>query len=84
MAETRPDLPAWEPVISWDGILATSTGLVFFGEDGFAFMAVDASSGEPLWQFEANQLWRASPMYVFDGNIAVASGQNILAFALVD
>jgi hypothetical protein len=49
-------------------------------------MAVDASSGEPLWQFEANQLWRASPMYVFDGkqHIAVASGQNILAFALVD
>ena len=35
---------------------------------------------------EANQLWRGSPMtYVFDNkqHIAVASGQNILAFALV-
>jgi alcohol dehydrogenase (cytochrome c) len=72
---------------SWGGVLATSTGLVFFGEDGYAFTALDASSGKPIWQFEANQLWRGSPMtYVFDHkqHIAVASGQNIISFALVD
>jgi alcohol dehydrogenase (cytochrome c) len=50
-------------------------------------MAVDASTGKPLWHFQANTLWKASPMtYVFDGkqHIAVASGQTIVSFALVD
>jgi len=50
-------------------------------------MAVDSTSGKPLWQFQANQLWKASPMtYVFDGKqyVAVASGPNILAFALTE
>lgn len=71
---------------SWGGTLATSTGLVFFGEDSGAFEAVDAASGKPLWDFQTNQLWRASPMtYMADGRqfIAVASGQNILAFSLL-
>ena len=66
-------------------MLGTSTGLVFFGEDSGALMAVDATTGEPLWQFQANVIWKASPMaYVFDGkqHIAVAAGPNILSFAL--
>ena len=48
---------------------------------------VDASSGTPLWHFQANTLWKASPMtYMFDGkqHIAVASGPNIISFALVE
>ena len=56
-----------------------------FGEEGGALMAVDATSGTPLWSFQTNQVWRASPMtYMFDGRqyIAVASGNSILAFAL--
>jgi alcohol dehydrogenase (cytochrome c) len=71
---------------SWGGTLATASGLVFFGEDSGALMAVDASTGKPLWQFQANQTWKASPMtYMFDGKqyIAVASGSNIIAFALL-
>ena len=50
-------------------------------------MAVDAASGAPLWHYQANAHWKASPMtYVFDGkqHIAVASGPNILSFALVE
>ncbi len=81
------ELPQIGPARSWGGTLATSSGLVFFGEDTGALMAVDASSGKPLWHFQANTLWKASPMtYVFDGkqHIAVASGQNILSFALVE
>ncbi len=49
-------------------------------------MAVDASTGKPLWQFQANQIWKASPMtYMFDGKqyIAVASGSNIISFGLL-
>jgi alcohol dehydrogenase (cytochrome c) len=50
-------------------------------------MAVDATSGTPLWHFQANQRWEASPMtYLFDGKqyIAVAAGGNILSFALAE
>jgi alcohol dehydrogenase (cytochrome c) len=70
---------------SWGGTLVTQSGLLFFGEDGGRFLAVDAATGKPLWRFEANQLWKASPMaYEFDGSeyIAVASGQTITAFGL--
>lgn len=80
------ELPQTGPGNSWGGVLATAAGLVFFGEDSGALMAVDASTGKPLWQFQANQTWKASPMtYMFDGKqyIAVASGSNIIAFALL-
>ena len=69
------------------GLLSTATGLVFFGENSGAFMAADAATGRPLWQFPTNQVWKASPMtYVFDNKqyVAIAAGQNIMAFALPD
>ena len=81
------ELPQTGPARSWGGTLATASGLVFFGEDSGALMAVDASTGKPLWHFQTNALWKASPMtYMFDGkqHIAVASGPNILSFALVE
>jgi len=79
------EMPQVGAAESWGGTLATSTGLVFVGEDSGMFMAVDAASGKPLWEFQTSQLWKASPMtYVFDGKqyVAVAAGQSILAFAL--
>jgi alcohol dehydrogenase (cytochrome c) len=79
---------AWEiPVgggILGSGLMATAAGLVFYGADD-GFIAVDASNGKRLWQFNTNQNWRAGPMtYAVDGNqyIAVAAGFNILAFSL--
>ena len=72
---------------SWGGTLATAGGLVFVAEDSGALMAVDAASGAPLWQFQANVQWKASPMtYVFDGrqHVAVAAGPNIIAFTLIE
>ena len=39
---------------SWGGALSTAGGLVFYGDDGGAFMAVDAKTGERLWRFQAN------------------------------
>jgi alcohol dehydrogenase (cytochrome c) len=90
--DIRTGAIAWElaqpgPATSWGGTLTTATGLVFVAEEGGALMAVDAKSGEPLWSFETNQTWRASPMtYMFDGRqyIAMASGPNIVAFSLAD
>lgn len=79
------ELPQNGPATSWGGTIATSTGLVFFGEEGGAFMAADASTGKELWSFHANARWHASPMaYVFDGRqyFAVAAGSNIVAFGL--
>jgi alcohol dehydrogenase (cytochrome c) len=89
--DVRTGAIAWEvpqvgPAHSWGGVLATAGGLVFFGEDGGALAAVDAASGAPLWHFQANALWKASPMtYLFDGtqHVAVAAGSSILSFALV-
>jgi len=72
---------------SWGGALSTAGGVVFFGEDSGAFMAVDAATGRELWQFPANQFWTASPMtYTFDDQqyVAVAAGSAILAFGLPD
>jgi alcohol dehydrogenase (cytochrome c) len=81
---------AWEyPQIARErglsGVLATAGGLVFFGDDSGAFAAVDAKTGKPLWHFHTNEPWHASPMtYAVDGKqyVAVASGPNIIAFAL--
>jgi alcohol dehydrogenase (cytochrome c) len=82
---------AWElPQVgrgdSYGGTLSTASGLVIFCEDSGMLEAVDAAHGKPLWQFQPNQIWRASPMtYQFDGEqyVAAASGQNIIAFGLV-
>ena len=48
-------------------------------------MAADAKDGKPLWQFQTNHVWKSSPMtYMFDNKqfVAVAVGQDIVAFAL--
>lgn len=85
--QIRWELPQPGPGNSWGGTLSTATGLVIFGEEGGALMAADAVTGRPLWSFPTNQSWKASPMaYAFDGTeyIAVASGPNIIAFALRD
>jgi len=81
------ELPQPGPAESWGGTLATSTGLVIFGEEGGALMAADAANGKPLWSFQTNQTWKASPMtYSFDKKqyIAVASGANIIAFGILE
>ena len=90
--DIRTGSVAWEreepgPAVSWGGTLTTATGLVFVAEEGGGLMALDAESGKPLWILPTNQTWRASPMtYMFDATqyIAVASGPNIIALAIVD
>ena len=88
--DVRTGAIKWElaqpgPANSWGGTLATASGLVIVGEEGGALMAVDAATGRPLWSFQTNQTWKASPMtYMFDGRqyIAVAAGPNIIAFSV--
>jgi len=81
------ELPQPGPAQSWGGTLATATGLVIFGAETGELMAADALTGKPLWSFQTNESWKASPMtYSFDRKqyIAVAAGSNILAFGLPD
>jgi alcohol dehydrogenase (cytochrome c) len=78
-------VPQPGPARSWGGTLTTASGLVIFGEEGGGLMAVDAATGKPLWSFQTNQTWKASPMtYMFDGRqfVAVAAGPNIIALAV--
>ena len=68
-------------------MLSTDGDLVFFGEDSGAFAALDARNGTPLWHFQANQDWKASPMtYMVNGRqyVAIASGMGFWAFRLPD
>jgi PQQ-dependent dehydrogenase (methanol/ethanol family) len=70
---------------NYAGVMSTGGGLVFHGETGGGFAAVDALTGKTLWIFRANDNWRAAPMtYTLDGRqyVAVAAGGNILSFAL--
>ncbi len=81
------ELPQTGPGLSWGGTLSTAGGIVIFGDESGALAAADAISGKPLWSFQANQMWKASPMtYMFDSKqyIAIASGSNILSFGLVE
>ncbi|MFN7918626.1 MAG: PQQ-binding-like beta-propeller repeat protein [Bryobacteraceae bacterium] len=75
------------PEANYSGVLSTAGGLVFYGETGGGFAAVDAKSGKTLWHFETGQQWKASPMtYTVNGKqyVAIAAGSNVLAFALPD
>ncbi len=70
---------------NYSGVLATAGGLVFHGETGGDFAAVDSRTGKTLWTFRCNDSWRASPMtYMIDGRqyIAAVVGGNLIAFAL--
>jgi alcohol dehydrogenase (cytochrome c) len=88
--DIRTGAIAWEltqpgPALSWGGTLTTASGLVIFGEEGGGLMAADAMTGNPLWSFQTNHTWKASPMtYMFDGKqyVAVAAGSNIIALAI--
>ena len=87
------ELPHLGKADSWGGVLSTAGGVVFFGEDSGAFAAADAKTGKELWHVQANDSvrqgdghsWRASPMTFLAGGkqyVAIASGPNILCFAL--
>ena len=70
---------------NYSGVLSTAGGLVFYGETGGGFAAVDAKNGKTLWTIHGNQPWRGCAMtYMLNGRqyVAVASGSNILTFAL--
>ncbi len=82
---------AWEKPLTgsneanYSGVLSTAGNIVFHGETAGGFAAVNAGDGTTLWSFPTNDSWRASPMTYMAGGkqyVAVATGTNIIAFAL--
>jgi alcohol dehydrogenase (cytochrome c) len=70
---------------NYGGVLTTGGGMLFHGESGGGFAAVDAKTGKTLWHYPINDNWRASAMsYLVDGKqyVAIAAGTNITTFAL--
>ena len=68
---------AVSPAPFWAGAVATSTGLVFTGDMRGHFMALDARSGNLLWEFRTGSGIIGSPItYELDGTqyVAVPSG----------
>ncbi|MCX7627845.1 MAG: PQQ-binding-like beta-propeller repeat protein [Methylophilaceae bacterium] len=66
-----------EPLVG--GVLATAGGLVFTGEGGGRLVALDAATGDVLWQSEFEAGVNAPPItYEIDGvqYVAVAAGGN--------
>ena len=66
-----------QPLIG--GALATAGGLVFFGEGNGFFKAVDAATGNLLWQYQAGAGVNAPPVSYMVKNkqyVAVAAGGN--------
>lgn len=86
--DVRTGRKVWDyPLINGggSGTLVTAGGLVFFGETGGTFTAVDSKTGKPVWHFESGQPWRASPMTYMAGGkqyVVLAGEGGILSFAL--
>jgi alcohol dehydrogenase (cytochrome c) len=78
----------WEfrhPSPTWSGVLSTAGGLLFTGDAEGNFIALDATSGKPLWHFQMGGAVYASPMaFAVDGKqyIAIAAGSSLYAFGL--
>jgi alcohol dehydrogenase (cytochrome c) len=79
----------WEfayPSPTMAGVMSTSAGLVFAGDNEGNFMAFDSRSGKNLWRYSTGTpIWGAAPMtYMLDGRqfVVIPSGTTLLAFAL--
>ncbi|MFN7933862.1 MAG: PQQ-binding-like beta-propeller repeat protein [Bryobacteraceae bacterium] len=80
------ELPQDGDADSWSGALSTASDLVFFGNDGDALSAADATTGKLLWSYPFTETLHTSPMtYMFDNQqyVAIAVGSQIYAFALM-
>jgi PQQ-dependent dehydrogenase (methanol/ethanol family) len=67
------------------GVIATRGGLVFAATAEGQFLALDAGTGKPLWNFRTGGPISASPIsYAVDGKqyVAISAGNTLYAFAL--
>lgn len=70
---------------TWGGVMSTSGGLVFYGDDGNELAAADAVTGKKLWSFPFTEPLHTSPMtYMFDNKqfVSMVVGSVVYAFEL--
>ena len=66
------------------GLMSTAGGLVF-GSNGSSFFALNATSGDSLWRFEAGAGIIANPITYLSGGkqyVAIAAGHGLFVFGL--
>jgi alcohol dehydrogenase (cytochrome c) len=79
---------AWEYRLfspPWSGLLSTGGNLVFGSTNEGQVFALAASTGKPVWRFQAGGAGRSNPMtYLSDGKqqVAVAMGNSLYVFGL--
>ncbi len=69
----------------WAGVMSTAGGLVFGGTNESNFFALDAETGESLWDFHSGAPARSNPMaFEVDGRqrVAMAAGGALFVFGL--
>ncbi|NKB32668.1 MAG: PQQ-dependent dehydrogenase, methanol/ethanol family [Pseudomonadales bacterium] len=69
----------------WSGVMATAGGLVFGSSNEGQFFALDAASGNPVWNFNTGSHIRTNPMgFAVDGNqrVVIIGGQTLFVFGL--
>ena len=69
----------------WSGVMATAGGLVFGATNEGSFFALDAASGEALWNFNTGAHIRTNPMgFAVDGHqrVAITGGRTLFVFGL--
>ncbi len=75
----------WAAALALAGLLATAGGLVFGGMNENTFFALDADTGELLWEYNVGGAVRANPIsYAVDGKqyVMISAGTTFFAFAL--
>lgn len=69
----------------WAGTLSTGGGVVFGGTDEGNFFALDAKTGDNLWQLQTGGQIKANPVsFAIDGKqqVAIAAGNSLFVFGL--
>jgi alcohol dehydrogenase (cytochrome c) len=69
----------------WAGLLSTAGNLIFGGTNEGQVFALSASTGKPLWRYQAGGTARSNPMtYLSDGKqyVAMAMGNALYVFGL--
>ncbi|MEJ7606247.1 MAG: PQQ-dependent dehydrogenase, methanol/ethanol family [Bryobacteraceae bacterium] len=69
------------------GLLSTAGGLIFSGEAGGQFVALDAKTGKTVWHFNTGQSITSQPItYSIQGKqrVALTAGADVISFGLFE
>ncbi|PCJ23057.1 MAG: PQQ-dependent dehydrogenase, methanol/ethanol family [SAR86 cluster bacterium] len=69
----------------WSGVMATAGGLVFASSNEGIFFALDARTGNPVWNFNSGAHIRTNPMgFAVDDKqrVAIIGGQTLFVFGV--